>query len=365
MGPSKHYHYALKDGDLPNVEGYTPLISSLLEKERFLTQIKQSFLRKLESYVELQPVSCPIFLEESSGFNDNLNGIERPASFYPRDFQHKKLEIPHSMAKWKRWALGYYDFPTSKGLYVDFRGIRADDDLDHTHSLYCDQFDWEKSITSADRNVGFLQQTVRQIYKAIRETEQEVCSKLGITAVLPEEITFYSTDQAIAEMPNETPKGREAFLCQKYGAVFLMGIGGNLPNGELRHDGRAPDYDDWITPRPDGGTGLNGDILVWHPVLKAPFELSSMGVRVDADTMRKQLVLTNTTEREGLPWHAQLLSGRMTQSIGGGIGQSRLCMFMLRAVHVGEVQHGWWPPEVVAACAAKGIKLAGLPRELE
>eukprot|EP00961_Rhodomonas_salina_P196839 2656916-Rhodomonas_salina.1 len=285
-------------------------------------------------------VSAPMFVDKRNGFNDNLNGVERPAKFSPRDVPSLTLEVPFSLAKWKRWALHYYELPEWQGLVTDFRGLRCDDDVDYTHSLYVDQFDWEKRIPATARTVETLQDTVKSIYKAVYETEQEVSKKYGFKAFLPKEVHFASTDEMINTHPDATPKERENILCEKYGAVFLMGIGGNKPDGRLRHDGRAPDYDDWITPRPDGGTGLNGDLLVWHPVLKQSFELSSMGIRVNPDVMDKQLKLCNAEARKEQVWHKMLMEGTIPQSIGGGIGQSRLCQFMLRTAHIGEVQYG-------------------------
>jgi len=322
--------------------------------------VKSTFEENLKKEVNLMRVSAPMFVDKASGFNDNLNGVERPASFSPRDFEKLTLEVPFSLAKWKRWALHYYEMSEGEGLVTDFRGLRCDDDVDYTHSLYVDQFDWEKRISPSSRNVDTLQDTVRCIYKALRETEAVVAEKYGFPAILPQAIHFASTDEMIATNPDATPKERENILCEKYGAVFLMGIGGNKADGTLRHDGRAPDYDDWITPRPDGGTGLNGDLLVWHPVLKQAFEISSMGIRVSPEVMMKQLELCDATKRTEQIWHKMLLDGTIPQSIGGGIGQSRLCQFMLRCAHIGEVQYGWYHPKAVATCQEHGMTLLGL-----
>ena len=243
---------------------------------------------------------------------------------------------------------------------TDFRGLRCDDDVDYTHSLYVDQWDWEKVIEPEDRNVDYLKDTVRKIYQAVYDTEQTISQQFGIEAILPKEIAFATTDEMIVEYPHATPKERENILCEKYGAVFLMGIGGTRENGQLRHDGRAPDYDDWITQRPDGGRGLNGDILVWNPIFKCSFELSSMGIRVNPETMSKQLELCGVPERKDFVWHKMLLDGTLPQTIGGGVGQSRLCQFMLRCAHIGEVQHGWWNPEEVEILKDNKIRLLGL-----
>mmetsp|Transcript_23209 Transcript_23209/g.57258 ORF Transcript_23209/g.57258 Transcript_23209/m.57258 type:complete len:404 (-) Transcript_23209:343-1554(-) len=360
----------LKGGNLPPATGlppahcmdgsYTPVMKNKIELEEALLLIKRTFEDNFKKELNIIRVSAPMFLEKNSGFNDNLNGVERPATFSPRDYPNLFLEVPFSLAKWKRWALHYYDFPAGKGLVTDFRGLRCDDDVDYTHSLYVDQFDWEKRIDDKDRTVETLQATVSKIYKALTETEQQLCKKFGMKPMLPKEIHFASTDEMLVTHPDSSPKERENFLCEKYGAVFLMGIGGCKADGSLRHDGRAPDYDDWITPRPDGGTGLNGDLLVWHPTLKCSFELSSMGIRVSKEVLEKQLELCDATDRKAMTWHKMLLDGTIPQSIGGGIGQSRLCQFMLRCIHIGEVQYGFYHPEEVAALKAKGVTLLGL-----
>lgn len=342
------------------LESYSPSIGSKLELEIALTNIKTTFEQKLQKNVNLVRVSAPMFLSKTSGFNDNLNGVERPATFAPRDFQDVKLEVPFSLAKWKRWALHYYDVPAGQGVVTDMRGLRCDDDVDFTHSLYVDQFDWEKHIAQEDRTEEYLKSTVKSIYAALVETEKMVEAEYGIKAVLPEEITFISSDEALKAHPDLSPKERENLYCEKHGAVFFMGIGGNKEDGELRHDGRAPDYDDWITPRSCGGTGLNGDILVWNPLLKQSFEISSMGIRVNPEVMEKQLDLCGNNDRKELIWHQMLLDGTLPQTIGGGIGQSRLCQFMLRCAHIGEVQHGWYNPEEVDFLKTKNVSLLGL-----
>ena len=239
-----------------------------------------------------------------------MNGVERPATFAPRDFQNVHLEVPFSLAKWKRWALHYYEVPAGQGIVTDMRGLRCDDDIDFTHSLYVDQFDWEKHIAPEDRTTEYLQTTVKQIYKAFYDTEKAVEEKFGIPAQLPEEITFVSTDDLIEKYPQATPKERENIVCKEHKAVFLMGIGGLTPGGTLRHDGRAPDYDDWITQRPDGGHGINGDILVWNELLDMSFELSSMGIRVNPEVLEKQLDMCEVPERKEFVWHRVSYSSR-------------------------------------------------------
>jgi aspartate--ammonia ligase len=342
------------------LDTYQPVMKNKLELEAALTLIKSTFEEKLKENVNLLRVSSPMFLPKTSGFNDNLNGTERPATFAPRDFQDVKLEVPFSLAKWKRWALHYYNVPAGQGLVADFRGLRCDDDVDFTHSLYVDQFDWEKHITPEDRNEEYLKNTVKQIYAALYDTEQALAKKFGVEPVLPKDIVFISSDVGNKEYPDATAKERENIYCEKHKAVFYMGIGGKKADGSLRHDGRAPDYDDWLTNRSCGGTGLNGDILVWNPLLKQSFEISSMGIRVNPEVLTKQLDLCEANERKELIWHKMLLDGTLPQTIGGGIGQSRLCQFMLRCAHIGEVQHGWYNPEEVELLKGKNCFLLGL-----
>eukprot|EP00339_Tiarina_fusa_P014272 CAMPEP_0117006436 /NCGR_PEP_ID=MMETSP0472-20121206/6663_1 /TAXON_ID=693140 ORGANISM="Tiarina fusus, Strain LIS" /NCGR_SAMPLE_ID=MMETSP0472 /ASSEMBLY_ACC=CAM_ASM_000603 /LENGTH=408 /DNA_ID=CAMNT_0004707897 /DNA_START=85 /DNA_END=1311 /DNA_ORIENTATION=+ len=339
---------------------YTPLIRNKFELEEALDDIKRGFEAKLKKEANLIRVSAPLFVDKASGFNDNLNGVERPAAFSPRDFGNLTLEVPFSLAKWKRWALLDYDLPEWQGLVTDFRGLRCDDDVDYLHSLYVDQFDWEMRIPPQSRNIETLKKVVRRIYRAVYETEQETARKFGYRPILPEEIHFASSDEIASAHPDATPQQREKIICAKYKAVFVMGIGGYHANGRERHGGRAPDYDDWSTPRDDGGFGLNGDLLVWHPVLKQQLELSSMGIRVSPNVLLKQLRISGAEERLDLMWHKLLMDGSLPQSIGGGIGQSRLCQFMLRTAHIGEVQFGWWHPDAVQQCTQKGISLLGL-----
>lgn len=313
--------------------GYKPVFTNRLQLEEALLFCKTTLENNLKENVNLVRVSAPLFVTRASGFNDNLNGTERPATFEPRDFPGVHLEVPFSLAKWKRWALHYYGVEAGKGIVTDFRGLRCDDDVDFTHSLYVDQFDWEKHINKEDRNVEYLKTTVKAIYKALYDTEQAVCKKYGIESVLPEELVFATSDEMIKEHPHATPKERENILCEKHKAVFFIGIGGMKEDGQLRHDGRAPDYDDWITERPDGGHGLNGDLLVWNPVLKQSFEISSMGIRVNPEVLLKQLELCNVPERKQFVWHKMLLDGTLPQTIGGGIGQvSFFCITSLNTV---------------------------------
>jgi len=340
--------------------GYHPKFTNKLELEEAIGFCKTTLEDNLKANINLVRVSAPMFVTRASGFNDNLNGTERPATFEPRDYPGTHLEVPFSLAKWKRWALHYYGVETGKGIVTDFRGLRCDDDVDYTHSLYIDQFDWEKCISAEERNVEYLKATVKGIYKAIFDTEQACSEKYGIDPVLPEELTFMSSDDMIKAHPKATPKERENLICKEHKAVFFMGIGGMKPDGQLRHDGRAPDYDDWITERPDGGHGLNGDILVWNPIFQQSFELSSMGIRVNPEVLTKQLDLCGVPERKNFVWHSMLLDGTLPQTIGGGIGQSRTVQFFLRCAHIGEVQHGWYNPEEVKLLKTKKICLLGL-----
>jgi len=302
-------------------------------------------------------VTAPIFVRDGTGINDDLNGVERPVSFCVKFDKDSKAVIVHSLAKWKRMALGSYGFLPGEGIYTDMNAIRADEDLDALHSLYVDQWDWERVITKDERNLDFLKAIVRKIYKAIFHTEFELSMRYSqIKPILPPEIYFIHTEELAALYPNLSRKQREREICKRYGAVFLIGIGGDLEDGEP-HDGRAPDYDDWSTPTIKGFKGLNGDILVWNPILGRAFELSSMGIRVDRVAMEMQLKLTRKEDRKNLMFHRLLLNDKLPLSIGGGIGQSRLCMFLLRKAHIGEVQVSVWSDEIIRDCAAQGIFL--------
>ena len=260
-------------------------------------------------------------------------------------------------SKWKRAKLGAYDIAPGFGLYTDMNAIRTFEDLDNTHSLYVDQWDWEKTISPKDRNLNYLKETVTKIYDVVRLIEDRIYRQFPhITPVLPEKLTFIHTEELLQQYPDLTPRQREDAAAQEYGAIFLIGIGNELSNGEP-HDGRAPDYDDWITPNSDGYTGLNGDLIFWNPVLSSSFELSSMGIRVSPESLREQLDKRCCTERSQLRFHKSLLDGQLPYSIGGGIGQSRLCMFLLQKAHIGEVQASIWPPEQIEACKNAGINL--------
>lgn len=319
--------------------------------------IKVSFQERLSKALNLRRVTAPLFVLSGTGLNDDLNGVESPVGFDIQCMGNRHAEVVHSLAKWKRAKLGAYAIAPGYGLYTDMNAIRACEELDNLHSLYVDQWDWERTITAADRNLDFLKSVVRKIYAALRETEQIVYERFPhITPVLPEDVAFVHAEQLLQEFPNLSPKEREAQAARRYGAVFIIGIGGKLSNGEP-HDGRAPDYDDWSTPNSDGFLGLNGDLMLWNHVLEIPFELSSMGIRVDEEALRRQLKLRGCEERLNLSFHRHLLNGDMPYSIGGGIGQSRLCMFLLQKAHIGEVQASIWPEEQIEECAKHNIIL--------
>ena len=318
---------------------------SIRETEVAIKLIKDFFERELSEALALTRVSAPLFVSPDSGLNDNLNGIERPVTFGIKELDDAPVEIVHSLAKWKRMALKRYGFCKGEGLYTDMNAIRRDEDTDNLHSIYVDQWDWEKVIPNGQRNIAYLKETVEKIYKAIRLTERAVEARYDIESVLPKQITFVHTEELVERYPDLTPKERENAIAKEFGAVFLIGIGGELADGKP-HDGRAPDYDDWTTESENGYKGLNGDILVWNDVLGSAFELSSMGIRVDEDTLRRQVAITGDEDRLQLEWHKALLNGLFPLTIGGGIGQSRLAMFLLRKKHIGEVQTSVWPQSV-------------------
>ena len=331
---------------------------TLRETERAIKEIKDYFEQTLAWNLNLQRVSAPLFVRKGSGVNDDLNGIERKVTFQIKDDNDANAEVVLSLAKWKRMVLVDYGFKPGEGLYTDMNAIRPDEEsLDNLHSLYVDQWDWERVITPQERNLDFLKSIVRKIYNAIRETEKHIGSLYPqIKPCLPKDIQFVHTEELLEMYPNLSPRQREDKISEKYGAVFVIGIGGELADGTI-HDGRAPDYDDWITPTGQGRKGLNGDIFLWYPVLKRGFEISSMGIRVDKEAMLKQLEIRDVLERRNFAWHRRLLNGELPLSIGGGIGQSRLCMFLLRKIHVGEVHSSVWPQDIIKKCSQAGIKL--------
>lgn len=329
----------------------------LWQTEQGIKLIKEFFQQNLSTELRLRRVTAPLFVLQGLGINDDLNGVERAVTFPIKDLGDRKAEVVHSLAKWKRLTLAEYGIEPGYGIYTDMNAIRADEELDNLHSLYVDQWDWEMSINESDRTLDFLKSIVRRIYSAILRTEFLACETYPqLKPFLPRDIFFIHSEELLQMYPNLTPKEREDAICKKYGAVFVMGIGGKLSDGE-KHDGRAPDYDDWTTPNSDGFLGLNGDILIWYPVLERSFELSSMGIRVDKEALLRQLALEGKEERKELYFHKQLLAGKLPLSIGGGIGQSRLCMIMLQKAHVGEIQASIWPEEQRRECREYGMNL--------
>ena len=327
------------------------------ETEKAIKFIKDTFQHEIISALNLQRISAPLFVRPETGLNDNLNGVERPVSFDAPCIGGATLEIVHSLAKWKRMTLGRYGFNPGEGLYTDMNAIRRDEELDNIHSLYVDQWDWEAVITKEDRTIAFLENIVRRIYGAILRTEFLACEHYPqLKPFLPKEIHFIHAQDLLDMYPDLSPKEREDAICKKYGAVFVEGIGGKLSDGK-KHDGRAPDYDDWSTVAENGKMGLNGDILIWYPVLGRSFELSSMGIRVDKESLLRQLKLEGKEDREKLYFHQQLLNDKLPLSIGGGIGQSRLCMVLLHKAHIGEIQASIWPEEMRKEAVKAGMNL--------
>lgn len=337
-------------------QGYKSLLS-VKETEHAIVMIKDFFQLALSTELNLTRVTAPLFVECNTGLNDDLNGVERAVTFPVKDLNDSKMEIVHSLAKWKRVKIADMELPADFGIYTDMNAIRADEELDNIHSLYVDQWDWEKVITDLDRTSSYLKDVVKKIYRCLKRTEFYIYDRYPqITPILPEEITFVYAEDLQRRFPNNTPKERENIVAKQYGAVFIMGIGGKMADGSI-HDGRAPDYDDWISEAGDGYHGLNGDLLVWNPVLEQAFELSSMGIRVSPESLKAQLEERGCPERANLFFHKRLLNGELTPSIGGGIGQSRLCMYFLRKAHIGETQVSIWPQEMVETCKANGIHL--------
>lgn len=325
--------------------------------EQAIKLIKDFFQTNLAAELRLRRVTAPLFVKKGTGINDDLNGIERPVTFPIKEMNDQAAEIVQSLAKWKRLALADLGIEAGYGLYTDMNAIRPDEELTNIHSLYVDQWDWERVITKKERNLEFLKKIVRRIYSVLLNTESYVCDIYPeIKPTLPEEITFFHSEELAELYPELKPAEREKKVAKQFGAVFIIGIGGQMPNGEI-HDGRAPDYDDWTSPSDNGYKGLNGDIILWNQVLGRAFEISSMGIRVDSNALMKQLKVRNMEERKNLMWHQMLLDGKLPLTIGGGIGQSRLCMFFLRKAHIGEIQSSIWPDEMVEKCRANHIHL--------
>ena len=337
-------------------KGYKPLLD-LPKTEHGIKQIKEFFQTSLSASLRLRRITAPLFILSGTGINDNLSGREKAVSFSIQDMNHQKAEIVHSLAKWKRMILGEYGIEKGFGIYTDMNAIRADEELGNLHSLYVDQWDWEKVISAEDRTISYLKTVVTGIYGAIKQTEYLVYELFPeVRPTLPENIVFIHTEELVQMYPTLSPKERENEFTRKHGAVFIMGIGGTLSEG-IKHDERAPDYDDWSTENEDGFKGFNGDILVWNEVLGSALELSSMGIRVDKKALLEQLKISDAEDRKQLYFHKKLLNEELPLSIGGGIGQSRLCMFLLHKAHIGEIQASIWPEEMRADCLKNGIPL--------
>ncbi|HEM4855466.1 TPA: aspartate--ammonia ligase, partial [Streptococcus suis] len=319
---------------------------SFIHQQEEISFVKNTFTQYLKDKLEIVEVQGPILSRVGDGMQDNLSGVENAVTVNVKLIPDATYEVVHSLAKWKRHTLARFGFNEGEGLFVHMKALRPDEDsLDPIHSVYVDQWDWEKVIPDGRRNLAYLKETVEQIYKAIRLTELAVEARYDIESVLPKKITFIHTEDLVKNFPDLTPKERENVVAKEYGAVFLIGIGGELADGKP-HDGRAPDYDDWTSPSEAGYKGLNGDILVWNEALGSAFELSSMGIRVDEEALKRQVAITGDEDRLEFDWHRALLNGLFPLSIGGGIGQSRLAMFLLRKKHIGEVQSSVWPQEV-------------------
>ncbi len=327
-------------------KGYASTLN-IRQTQVAIKKVKDFFERDIAIQLNLTRVSAPLFVAKDSGLNDNLNGFERPVGFDINGIDGE-YEIVQSLAKWKRLALSSYGFAAGEGLYTDMNAIRRDEVTDNIHSVFVDQWDWEKVIDAQSRNETTLRRAVKQIYSSLKHTETYIAEDYDFVGrLLPERITFVSSQELLDEYPGKTPKEREYLAAKEYGAVFISGIGGALSDGSV-HDGRAPDYDDWT---------LNGDIIVYYPMLDIALELSSMGIRVDAEALSRQLAAAGCTERASLPFHKALLEGRLPLTMGGGIGQSRMCMFFLRKAHIGEVQSSVWQQSDIAACTEAGVAL--------
>ena len=333
------------------------ILTEKFQTEEAISTVKSTFEQQLSRALTLKKISAPMIVLKGTGVNDDLNGIERAVKFPVKGLEDQPAEVVQSLAKWKRIRLKEYGIQPGTGILTDMRALRPDEDFTPIHSIFVDQWDWEICMQEDERKIDFLKQTVEKIYSAIKATEKTISEKYPEKyQILPEKITFIHTEDLLQRYPDLTPKERENAAAKEHGAIFLIGIGGKLSNGEA-HDGRAPDYDDWTTKSEKEHAGLNGDLIVWNPVLEQAFELSSMGIRVDAETLQRQLEIRGQEERKKLFYHRQLLSGELPQSIGGGIGQSRLCMFLLRKSHIGEVQVSIWPESLRENYAEKGIFL--------
>lgn len=332
-------------------------ILNINQTEQAIKRIKDFFQMNLATELRLRRVTAPLFVKQGTGINDDLNGIEKPVSFPIKDIDGSVAEIVQSLAKWKRLALAELKFKQGFGIYTDMNAIRPEEELTNIHSLYVDQWDWERVISPEERTIDFLKFVVNKIYSALVRTEFIVSENYPeIKPELPENVTFVHSEDLAEQYPDLTSFEREIEVARKYKAVFIIGIGGEMPNGEI-HDGRAPDYDDWITTTSEKHRGLNGDLILWNGVLNRAFEISSMGIRVDEHSLMQQLKIRGLEKRAELMWHKMLLNNELPLTIGGGIGQSRLCMYFLRKAHIGEIQSSIWPDEMIRQCRENGIHL--------
>ncbi len=339
---------------IPN--GYYPQLN-IQETEQAIKLIKDFFELSLSSELRLRRITAPLFVKKGSGINDDLSGVERPVTFPIKSMNDAEAEIVHSLAKWKRLALAQLEIESGYGVYTDMNALRPDEVFSNLHSIYVDQWDWERVVANEERSIDFLKYIVRKIYSVFRRVEYIVYERYPqLKPILPEEITFIHTQELAEHYPDLSPNERETKAAKKHGAIFLIGIGGQLRDGK-KHDGRAPDYDDWSTETENGQIGLNGDIVLWNPVLENAFEISSMGIRVDKIALNKQLTLESAEDRKELMWHKMLLNDELPLSIGGGIGQSRLCMFFLKKAHIGEIQTSIWPEEMIEECKKGNIPI--------
>ena len=338
--------------------GYSNILGSVENTEKAIKAVKDMFQDNLSAQLALLRVTAPMVVLSGTGLNDDLNGVERPVAFPIKDMDEQRAEVVHSLAKWKRIKLAQMNLPAGRGIYTDMNALRPDEELDNIHSIYVDQWDWEKVILKEQRNLDYLKKIVRRIYEAIKVTENKLYVEFPqIEPMLPEDIFFIHSEELLQLYPEMTPKQRENAIAKEHKAVFIIGIGGELSDGKA-HDGRAADYDDWTTPCENGYKGLNGDLLLWNPVLESAFEVSSMGIRVDEEALSRQLKIRGEEHKSGLLYHKMLLDGELPYTIGGGIGQSRLCMFLLRKAHIGEIQSSIWPEDMRTACHQAGIDLA-------
>lgn len=337
-------------------KNYKPILG-LNETEKAIKLVKDTFQQNLSAELKLRRVTAPLFVLKGTGINDDLNGVEHKVAFSVKEMNNATAEIVNSLAKWKRIALADYKIEKGYGIYTDMNAVRPDEVLDNLHSLYVDQWDWELVISKEERTLEFLKYIVRKIYEALKRTEFVIYENYaGLQPILPDEITFVHSEELQVQYPKLSPRDRETEAVKKYGAIFVVGIGGELADGQP-HDGRAPDYDDWVTPTRTGYKGLNGDIIIWNPVLESAFEISSMGIRVDKEALLKQLELSNNLERKELYFHRRLINDELPLSVGGGLGQSRICMYYLRKAHIGEIQSSIWPEEMIEECRKNNIFL--------